>query len=686
MRKPVQFSPVKHEYIRLQGGLDLLTPTLSLKPGVLRDSLNYEVSVTGGYRRIDGYERFDGRPNPSDAAFSTIALTAIGTFAVGDTVTGFTSGATGRIIAIDGLVVVMTKTTGAFQVGENAQEGGVTQGVITAVGSVVENARDAAIYRNQAADVYRADIQVVPGSGPIRGVAYYGDTVYAWRNNAGGTAMEIYKSSSGGWTLVPLGYELEFSAGLAASIAEGDTVTGFTSGATGVVSRVVVQGGEFSTNNAAGRLILSSTTGVFVAAEQLRVAGTQRATASGAASAITLLPDGRVTTDEGSFGGSAGAAARLYGADGVNRGFEFDGAVYVPIETGMATDAPQRVKVHQRHLFFSFGSSVQHSGLGEQYRWAPVFGAAEIALDDVVTDWIEQPGSQTSGSLVIYCRNSTHILYGTSSSDWNLTTFQQETGGIAYTAQVVGSGYTLDDRGVIELRASDAYGNFSDATLTANIRPWLSTRRNRAVASTVNREKNQYRLFFSDGSGLYVTIVNGRMLGAMPVAFEHPVTVACNGETPDGAETNFFGSTDGFVYRLDAGTSFDGEIISATAFLNFSTQGDSRVRKRYRRGSIEVQGSSYAEIQVGYSLSYGDPLIVDQGSASTYSNNFSAPYWDTFVWDAFVWDGLTLSPSEIEITGEAENIALRIDCNGEIFDAFTLNSLILHYSTGRGLR
>jgi hypothetical protein len=473
---------------------------------------------------------------------------------------------------------------------------------------------------------------------------------------------------------------------LPAGIADGDTVVGLTSGATGVVARVVVQSGDFATSNAAGRLILSSTTGVFVAAETLRVAGTNRATASGAATAISLLPGGRIYTDQGSFGGSTGARARLYGADGVNRGFEFDGSAYVPIVTGMTVDAPERVKVHQRHLFFSFGSSVQHSGLGEQYQWTPLFGAGELALDDVVTDWVAQPGAQTTGALVIYCRNSTSVLYGTSSADWNLTTFQSQTGGISYTAQVVGSVYVLDDRGVIELATSQNYGNFTDATLTANIRPFLQSRRNRATASTVNREKNQYRVFFSDGSGLYITIVNGRMKGAMPVAFEHPVAVACNGETPDGAETNFFGSTDGFVYRLDAGTSFDGESISATALLNFAPQGDSRVRKRYRKGSIEIQGASYVELQVGYNLSYADPLVVDQGAAMTYANSFSAPYWDSFVWDAFVWDGLTLSPNEIEITGEAENIAVRIDCNGEIFDSFTLNSLILHYSPGRGLR
>ncbi len=682
----VQLPQVRHELIQLSGGLDLLTPTLALKPGVLKDSLNYEVSVTGGYRRIDGYERHDGRPNPSDAVFATVTASAVTGLAAGDSINGQTSGATAVVVAVVDLVVIYTKATGTFQVGENLREGLTVIGTITDIANAITDPERTAFYRNAAADVYRSDIQAVPGSGPVRGVAYYNGDLYAWRDNAGGTALVMHKATSSGWTTVSYGFSVPFNAGQPAGIAVGDTVTGFTSGATGVVTAVAVRTGAFSTSNAVGILTFASTTGTFTNGESLRVGGTNRATATANSAAITTLPGGRVYTDIGSFGGAANARARLYGADGVNKLFEFDGTTYVPIATGMTTDAPTHVKVHQRHLFAAFGSSIQFSGINAQYTWSPVFGAGEISLDDVLTDWIEQPGAQTTGALVMYCRNSTSVLYGTSSADWNKADFQQNTGGIAYTAQQMSSGYVLDDRGVIELATSQNYGNFADATLTAQIRPWVAARRNRATASSINREKNQYRLFFSDGSGLYITIVNGRLRGCMPVYFPEPVIVACNGETPDGLETNFFGSNDGFVYRLDAGTSFDGDAISATMLLNFATQGDSRVLKRYRAASIEMQGGGYAEIQVGYALAYADTVRVDQGLAQTYANNFTQAYWDSFTWDAFVWDGLTLSPNEIEVRGTAENIAMRIDSNSDYFEPFTLNSLILHFSTRRSVR
>ena len=38
----MQMPPTLYEPISLKGGLDLITPTLNLPPGVCRDSVNYE--------------------------------------------------------------------------------------------------------------------------------------------------------------------------------------------------------------------------------------------------------------------------------------------------------------------------------------------------------------------------------------------------------------------------------------------------------------------------------------------------------------------------------------------------------------------------------------------------------------------------------------------------------------------
>ena len=56
-----------------------------------------------------------------------------------------------------------------------------------------------------------------------------------------------------------------------------------------------------------------------------------------------------------------------------------------------------------------------------------------------------------------------------------------------------------------------------------------------------------------------MTIMNGQLLGTMPIEFLHEVKNIVEGERADGTTAIFFGSTDGLVYELDRGTSFDGQ-------------------------------------------------------------------------------------------------------------------------------
>lgn len=170
--------PVKYEIARLgggatpqglqyPGGLDLTTPSLSLQPGALRDAVNYECSQAGGYARIQGYERFDGRTSPYSATYTVINIDAFTNIPdPGETLTQQVSGATGVIIAVvqSPAYIVVTKVTGAFD-DSNAVEVGVLP-IGTAVNTVspltsLLNAQ----YLALAYDVYRADIGPVPGEG-----------------------------------------------------------------------------------------------------------------------------------------------------------------------------------------------------------------------------------------------------------------------------------------------------------------------------------------------------------------------------------------------------------------------------------------------------------------------------------------------------------------------------------------
>lgn len=674
---PVQTS--RPEAIFLGGGLDLVTPLLRLKPGYVRDALNYEQSVAGGYTRIAGYERVDGRPSPSAAQYFVLTMNITGAIAAGNTITGATSGATGQVISVTGSLVAYTKAMSTFTAGETINIGGTARGTVTALGGVDSTPGWDAAQRALAANVYRADIQAVPGSGPVRGVARLKGVTYAFRDNVGGTALAIYKSTASGWTLVPFAYTVSFTAGGTAAYAPGSTLT--QGGVSATVLAVSIQSGTFSASNAAGRLIISAPTGGnFAAGAAL---GTGACTLNGAQTQITALPGGRVQTDTGNFG----LGQKLYGCDGVNKGFEFDGTTYVPIVTGNSPDAPTHVCVHKDHLWFAFGDNLQHSSLGSnlnfypQFNWQVANGSAAYRVNGTITSLARQAGDQSTGVMLISTDRTTEAMYGSSAANFQKVPFEESAGARPYGSQRIG-GQTIiwSDIGAFSVSATQNFGNFAPASLTMNIRPWVQSRRTLLSASLIHRTKSQYRVFFSDGYGLFMTLVNGKMSGVLPVFFPNPVRVACQGDTEDDGESAFFGSDNGFVYELGAGTSHDGAPIQSYLTLAWASQGNSRLEKRYRGASFEVQGDNYATFNVSYDLGYAEPDRVQGVVAQSVAASLQSVYWDAFTWDAFTWDGRTLAPSDLRIDGTGVNIAIRIESTSDAFSEFTLNSLMLHYS------
>ena len=221
----------------------------------------------------------------------------------------------------------------------------------------------------------------------------------------------------------------------------------------------------------------------------------------------TLLPNGRYEMVVANF--TAGpTSTKVYGCDGVNDPFEFDGTNYVAITTTGMTFPPDHIYAFKGHLFLAYKTSVVHSALGDPLDYQVINGAGEIGTSDNITGFLVQPGTGDGGALAIYGRNTIYMLYGSSSADWKFVTYGVGVGGIPHTMQNLADSYTLDDRGIISMKSSLNYGNFDTGSLTYNIASAVSAHRALASASAVNRQYSQYRVFFSDGYGIFCTIAN----------------------------------------------------------------------------------------------------------------------------------------------------------------------------------
>lgn len=83
-------------------------------------------------------------------------------------------------------------------------------------------------------------------------------------------------------------HKLQFTSGGTSQISIGNTITGGTSNATGIVVATYISSGTWAGGNAAGYLYLKTKTGTFQASEPILVSGTDHATASGVETAVTL--------------------------------------------------------------------------------------------------------------------------------------------------------------------------------------------------------------------------------------------------------------------------------------------------------------------------------------------------------------------------------------------------------------
>lgn len=678
--------------IPLGGGVDSVTTPILVKPGKLLSSINFEPDINGGYKRMPGFERYDGQTSPSNASYYMVACTVTGTVSAGDTITGVTSGATAVVLlVVSSSSLVVTKVTGTF-VSESFTVSAVTQGSLTAVtqNSATTGALHAT-YKNLAADSYRSDIAKPPGSGAVRGVWHYNGEEYAFRDNAGATECVMYKATTSGWTAITFGREIQFTTATG-QISEGDTIVGGTSAATGVVKRALLRTGTW-TSAGVGTLVLDAITGTFTNGENIKVGGVNKVVANGGDTAITLNPGGRFEFDNVNFTGSTDTL-RMYCADGVNYAGEFDGTRWAPIRTGIGSDFPKYIKGHKNHLFIAIESSIQISSIGAPYTWTALTGASELSLGATCTGILPQVGDSSTGVLVATTANKVFILYGNSSSDWNLVTHSPDSGSTAYTLQNIGFAHFLDTKGITQLQASQAFGGFSLSLMSQEVQNFINEKRGLQKSSCIVRSSNQYRVFYSDGTGLIMQVspAAGGTKSSALMPFDYGATVymntVCSFVDTDGTERVIASGSDGYVYELNKGTSFDGAAIPYHFMMVYTHSKSPRVRKRYRRTVLQFRAGNTATVNIGYDLSYGniDPSYANSAAMSQViakSVNGAGGYWDNFNWDSFTWDASYMQEINVSTPGIGESIAILLTGETDEDEPFTVHTCYLHYLPGR---
>lgn len=706
------------------GGLDQASSGLAVPGGRVIAAMNYE-PVVDGYARVQGHERFDGRL-PSQADYWSMAFKN-GTVSPpgGATVTGLTSGATAKLLYTPGAfgtadlqgsfgsgtatgTLLLANVVGTFVANETLKYGTSTNFAVVQSAPVKNDAPTVDMReggQSSAQYTLRNSIQLVPGSGPVRGGFVFNGVAYAIRDNAAGTQGIIYKATSSGWVAQSFGRVIFFKLGLV-EIAEGSTITGATSGATAKVERVIVQSGAWGAtldaDKAYGYLVLSGQTGAFASGEVLKVGATNSATNNqGGDSAQIILPaGGRYHCKVKNFYGATNRK-RVYCASGVWNAIEYDGgSVLVPIITGMATDTPTRVFDIANALGLCFpGGSVQISEPGEPCVFNAILGALEIALGDDITDVV----SANDSAVVFFCNEKVASLTGRGVDTFVLEQITDEAGALPWTTQRIGLTVYLDRRGLRDLQATAAFGDFKAGSMSELFAPFLDAKRRAGATPTASircKTKTQYRCYYSDGTG-FTVYMEGKAPSMLPFTTDTMrVYATFRGEMTDGSEGMFACDTSGYVFRLDSGTSFDGQQINAFLMTPFNHLGNVGINKRFHGVSVELTGSARTRLGLTAQFDYGDgeqPISGDKAITTNGNSSFIAVHggggdfiatsgggsFDPTKWDQFYWaSGSSFQGmAEADIGGAGRNVSIIFGCRSQdIEPPHTLQAYTVRWS------
>lgn len=203
-----------------------------------------------------------------------------------------------------------------------------------------------------------------------------------------------------------------------------------------------------------------------------------------------------------------------YGANGAGRSFWANkyGWGLINSVPDESLDRPKYVAFHQNSLVLGYRrGSLQFSVAGEPQNFNGLEGAIEVATGDQLTGLLELPGD----SLAVFGKRTIRRIVGFS-DNLQMVTISGSSGCLDYTACLVGSNAVFTGvNGITTLEQTAAYGDFAGVRLSDAIGNYIRPR----VVSTFSaserggvafaypvRAKNQYRLVFTTGEQIIITI------------------------------------------------------------------------------------------------------------------------------------------------------------------------------------
>lgn len=470
----------------------------------------------------------------------------------------------------------------------------------------------------------RAAIQPVPGSGAALGVHIYDESVYAVRNSASGAEARLFQATDSGWLQLG-GTQLSPS-------------------------------GDFRWANARFAKYPEEPSG-------------------------SDYPP--VTTN----------TVCMFFVDGVSKPHSWDGyTVRVIDDTNLPSNAgfspapvyPTHVGAFENRLFLAFpGGHLFFCALGDPSDWSAANGAGAIPLGGEVTNIVNGPGN----TLIVFLEDGIRLIKSISTTDAGEFTFEMDefsnaTGAIADTAvRMLGDIFFADNRGPTSLKATDQFGDFEESMFAEKTQRTFLSRKENITVAIAAREYNQYRLFFSDNTALFYTFTRGKLKGSGLMRFNKTIVKAAEGKMPNTSTGLFFiaDETTGYVYKMDSGTSFNGESIETfftTAYYHYNSP---RNWKHFLSLTFEITADNGMTFLVSTDYDYNDPLLPSNPYREATVDGLGGS-WGDVAWGSFIWGGAYIQRPVLYVYGYGTTMSVTVRTTDKYRSQHIIHNYIADYT------
>ena len=310
-------------------------------------------------------------------------------------------------------------------------------------------------------------------------------------------------------------------------------------------------------------------------------------------------------------------------------------------------------------------------------------GAGSIKVDDTVTGL-----KVFRDDLFIFCENRIFKLSGSSSSNFAVSAVTRDIGCVnGFTIQeFAGDLIFLGPDGLRTIAGTARIGDVELGTISSNVQPLFQQNLidSANFDSIVLPDKTQYRIFFNKNTTEAATtgVICVQKATGFEFAQSKGIKAACTDtlvETGDVIAVH--GGFDGFIYRQDKGSTFNGALIKAKYRSPDLTFGDPGIRKYMQRVNINYAPESTIDADMFVRYDYEAANSTRPAAYPLDSLNVAGIYGSS-VYGASSYGGPSQPIVRKSVEGSGFAVALRVEDGANATGPYSLKGFQMEFQVG----